>query len=119
MSHAFTTNERKPLTPQQKARLFMEREGRCHRCSRKLGPSDKWTDEHIIALQNGGTNEWKNRGICCAWCFRPKNAEDAKKAAKGRKIATRACGAHESKNPMPGSKRSKWKKHMDGRVTLR
>ena len=119
MTHAFHTNERKPLTPQQKARLFYERGGRCHRCKRKLRPGDKWTDEHVSALQNGGTNAWENRDITCSWCFKPKNKEDAKKAAKGRAVATRACGAHRAKKPMPGSKASKFKKHMDGRVTLR
>lgn len=119
MPHAFTTSERKALTPQQKARLFLERGGRCHRCRRKLGPSDKWTDEHVIALQNGGTNAWKNRDVCCGWCFKPKNREDAKKAARGRKVATRACGAHRAKNPMPGSRASKFKKHFDGSVSLR
>lgn len=86
---AFTTNARKPLTPQQKAKLFLERGGRCHRCKRKLGPADKWTDEHVIALENGGTNAWENRDITCSWCFKPKNAEDAKKAAKTRAVATK------------------------------
>lgn len=86
---AFTTNARRSLTAQQKAKLFLDRGGRCHRCKRRLGPSDKWTVEHFQALQNGGTNEWSNLAVCCAWCFQPKNAEDAKKAAKTRAVATK------------------------------
>jgi len=89
MTHAFTTNPRKPLTPQQKAKLFLERGGRCHRCNRRLGPSDTWTVEHIQALQNGGDNSWGNLHLCCSWCLAPKNAEDAKKAAKTRAVATK------------------------------
>lgn len=86
---AFETTPRKRLTDQQKAKLFLERGGRCHRCKRKLRVGDKWTDEHVEALQNGGTNDWENRDICCDWCFKPKNAEDAKKAAKTRAVATK------------------------------
>lgn len=85
----FVTNARKPLTEQQKARLFLERGGVCHRCKRKLGSGDKWTDEHVRALQNGGTNDWDNRDITCSWCFVPKNAEDAGIAAKARRVRTK------------------------------
>ena len=61
----------------------------CHRCGRKLRAGDIWTDEHVLALENGGTNDWENRDITCSWCFKPKNAEDDKTAAKTRAVATR------------------------------
>ena len=86
---AFVTNPRKSLTDQQKAKLFLERGGRCHRCGRKLRAGDIWTDEHVLALENGGTNDWENRDITCSWCCKPKNAEDDKTAAKTRAVATR------------------------------
>lgn len=120
--NAFTTNERKSLTPQQKAKLFLERDGRCHRCTRKLRSGDHWTDEHIIALQNGGTNDWENRGICCSNCFKPKNAEDAKKAAKGRRVAVQTFvprRERQSKKPMPFGKNSRFKKKMNGQIIER
>ncbi len=85
----FQTTPRKRLTDQQKAKLFLERGGRCHRCRRKLRVGDIWTDEHVLSLENGGTNDWDNRDICCSWCFKPKNAEDRKQAAKSRAVATR------------------------------
>lgn len=86
---AFTTNTRKSLTAQQKARLFLERGGRCHRCKRRLGPSDKWIVEHVQALQNGGDNEWDNLALTCSWCLPAKNREDQAKAAKTRRVATK------------------------------
>jgi hypothetical protein len=52
-----------------------------------------------------------------------KNAEDASKAAKGRAVAVAEIiptDQRQSKwQPMPGSRRSKFKKHMDGRVSRR
>ena len=46
------------LSEQQTAKLFLERHGCCRECGRKLGPSDNWIVEHIIALVEndvGGT----------------------------------------------------------------
>ena len=121
--HAFETNERKALTAQQKAKLFLERGGRCFQCKRKLGPGDKWTDEHVVALENGGTNEWSNRDVCCSWCFKPKNAADDKTAAKTRAVATKHVvpkSEQKSKSPpIPGSKRSPWKRKMNGELVRR
>ena len=121
--HAFKTNDRKALTDQQKARLFLERGGLCHCCGRKLGPADKWTDEHIIALENGGTNAWENRGICCSWCFKPKNAADDKIAAKTRAVATKHVVPKSERKtkgrPLAGTKASGWKKKINGETVRR
>lgn len=86
--NAFTTNPRKTLTDQQKAKLFLERHGCCRECGRRLGPADKWIVEHVIALENGGTNDWDNLGITCEWCKPKKDAADHAKAAKTRSVAT-------------------------------
>lgn len=121
--NAFVHEPRKPLTDQQKAKLFLEKGGRCHRCKRKLGPADIWTDEHVIALENGGTNDWSNRDITCSWCFKTKNAEDHGKAAKSRAVAVAhivpTSQRQKTGKPMPGTKRSGWKKKIDGTVERR
>ena len=85
---AFHHDPRKRLTDQQRAKLFLECGGMCHRCRRKLRPGDDWIDEHLTALENGGTNDLSNRGITCTWCKPHKDAEDHKKAAKSRHVAT-------------------------------
>lgn len=87
--HAFKHEPRKYLTDQQKAKLFLERNGCCRECGRRLTPSDKWIVEHVIALENGGTNDWDNLGITCEWCKPKKDAEDHGKAAKSRHVATK------------------------------
>ncbi len=116
--HAFRHTPREHLTDQERAKLFLERGGRCHKCGRKLGPADKWIAEHIIALSSGGTNAWSNWGITCAWCLPAKNAEDAAKVAKGRAIAVAHIVPTDQRMkrgpPLPGSRRSKWKRKMNG-----
>lgn len=77
---------RKPLSKKQRARLFLERGGRCHACRRKIRAGEKWIDEHYIALSNFGTNAWDNRCLTCYDCFVPKNRKDAKQGSKRRRI---------------------------------
>lgn len=77
------------LTAQQVAKLFLERHGCCRECGRRLGPSDEWIVEHVIALENGGTNDWDNLGITCVWCKPEKDARDHGQAGKQRRTAAK------------------------------
>ncbi len=121
--HAFRTEERKTLTDQQRAKLFLDRGGKCHRCTRKIRPGEKWYDEHIIALENGGTNDWDNRGISCHWCFPKKNKDDDAIAAKTREIAVGHIIPREQRKskwrPMPGGKKSGIRIKMDRTIEKR
>ena len=122
-THAFRHEPRQSLTDRQRAQLFLERGSRCHRCGRKIMGGEKWYDEHVHSLGTGGTNAWANRDITCVNCFPEKNAEDAKKVAKGKDVAV-ACIIPPSQRqkkgrPIPGSKRSGLKKKMNGEVVRR
>ena len=122
--HAFTTNAREDLTDQEKARLFLERGGRCHKCKRKLRPpADSWIVEHMRALENGGTNAWSNLGVTCDLCFPVKNAEDDKIAKKIRHGATKhlvpSGERKKSGRPLAGTKASGLRKKMNGEVERR
>ena len=77
------------LTPQKIVKLFLERHGCCRECGRKLGARDDYIVEHIIALENGGSNDWGNLGITCTWCKPKKDAEDHAAAAGNRSKATK------------------------------
>ena len=48
-NHTFRHEPRQYLTDQEKAELFLEKNGKCHMCKRKLGPADKWIVEHLTA----------------------------------------------------------------------
>ena len=121
--HAFKHEPREYLTDHQKAALFLERGGKCHKCERKLRSGSKWIVEHLIALSCGGTNDWKNLGITCEWCLPAKNAEDAAKAAKIRAVAVASVLPTDQRRkkgrPLVGSKRSGWRRKMDGTLERR
>lgn len=85
----FVHEPRKRFTAQERAKIFAMRGGRCHRCTRKLGPADTWILEHLIALENGGTNEEANMDVTCSWCEPEKTAEDHQAAGHSRRAFTR------------------------------
>lgn len=89
MTSPFKHEPRKRFTAQERAEVFAHRDGKCHICKRKLGPRDRWTLEHVIALENGGTNETDNLDVTCDWCEPTKTAEDHGKAGKSRRAYTK------------------------------
>lgn len=89
MTNPFDHVPRKRFTPQERAEVFVLRNGICHRCERKLGPQDHWILEHVIALENGGTNDIENMDVTCSWCEPEKTAEDHGKAGHARRAFTR------------------------------
>ena len=113
-THAFRHIPRERLTDHERAELFLERDGRCHMCDRKLRSGDRWVAEHLQSLAAGGSNEWENWRITCEWCLPAKNAADAKVAAKIKRVAIAhvipQSQRQKKSRPMPGSKRSGWKK---------
>lgn len=119
MSDPFHATPRRRLTPQQRAKIFVAHDGKCHKCGRNLHPGDKWTIAHIVALELGGTNDPDNLAPECEWCKPVVDREDHAKAAKARRTRTRHIGAHRPKRIMPGSRASRWKKKMDGTVVER
>lgn len=117
-THAFRHLKRERLTDQERVELFLERSGRCHRCTNRIRPGRPWYDEHLKSLATGGGNEWANRVLTCENCFPLKNADDAKKLAKQRAVAVAhvipPSQRQKRGRPIPGSKRSGWKHRMDG-----
>lgn len=83
----FVHEKRKRFTPQERAEVFARDGGHCQGgCTRKLGPSDDWDLDHIIALENGGSNDLSNVRTVCEWCHKGKTADDHHQAAKGRRV---------------------------------
>jgi len=89
MTNPFQHVARKRFTAQERAEVFALRMGRCCRCKRRLGPQDKWILEHLIALENGGTNDLENLEVTCSWCEPEKTAEDHTKAGHARRAYTK------------------------------
>lgn len=87
--NAFVHEPRQNFTPQQRAAIFADCSGKCHRCTRKISPGEYWIVEHLIALENGGTNDKGNLCITCDHCLPEKNAEDHAAHGKGRRAYTK------------------------------
>ncbi len=86
---SFQHAKRGSMTAQRIARIFQACGGRCHKCSRKLGPGDDYDIDHVVALENGGTDDDTNLAPCCDWCHVEKTADDHGQAGHGRRMATR------------------------------
>ncbi len=111
---------RRKFTPKQRAQFFAKAGGRCQKCTRKLGPGDKWHLEHVQALRNGGTNDDDNVEVWCAWCKPAKDKLDATTAAKNRRVHIKhhlpTAERKKQGRAMPGTRRSGLRKRMNGKV---
>lgn len=85
-------NDDTPAPPRVRDRVYEREAGKCHRCKRLIGPQEKWTLEHRIAIENGGKNQEDNLCCTCDWCLPIKNALDAAIKKKITKIRQRHLG---------------------------
>ncbi|MFY8105962.1 MAG: HNH endonuclease [Elstera sp.] len=110
---------RRKLTSARRAAIFRDAGGVCHLCSRKIAPGEPWQIEHVLALALGGADEPENCRPAHADCHAAKTAADVRAIRKADRQARRHAGIGKSRNPIPGSRASKWKRRMDGRIEER
>ena len=101
--------------------LFLKRKGTCTSCSQKIDAGKAWDIDHILPVALGGTNDSKNLQILCKPCHRSKTSQsDIPSIAKTKRLKARHLGARSpSTRPIPGSRRSPWKRKLDGSVVRR
>lgn len=98
-----------PAPPRVRLRVYDRELTKCHKCRRDIGPAEKWTLEHRIAISSGGRNAEDNLCCTCSWCLPIKNAVDAAIKKKIAKIKARHIGV---------KKKSRWpKRPMGGYVS--
>ena len=85
-------NDDQDVPQRVRVRVFDAKDGRCHRCSRKIGAGERWILEHVKALINGGQNRESNLAITCEWCLPEKNAEDMEEKSKVYEIRSKHLG---------------------------
>ena len=95
----------------------------CEGCGLVLGKK-RWEIDHTIpeALVVDKSRELtaadgKLLGLAC--CHKPKTVDDVGDIARAVRREARHLGIPRSSNPMAGSRKSRWKKRMDGTVVLR
>ena len=100
-------------------RVFERHGGICGLTGRKITVSDQWDCDHIVALINGGEHRESNLQPALRAAHRKKTAEDVAIKAKDASVRKKHLGLHVSNNPLPGGRRSKFKKKIGGGVVLR
>lgn len=97
-----------------------ERDGRtfmkCHICRGEIDlATTSWEAEHPVMYALGGKEVWPAH-----WrCHRTKTATDVSALAKGKRARDRNLGITRSTRPMPGGRRTAWKKKLNGEVERR
>ena len=107
------------IPPRVRLRVFEAHNGLCHLTGRKIMPGDKWDMDHVQALCNGGEHRESNLAPALRDAHRNKTAEDVKLRAKDDRIRKKHLGIYESKSEIPGSKKSRWKRKINGQVVRR
>lgn len=108
------------ITAKMRADIFLRHNGVCHLCSLKVHPGEEWDVSHEIPLEAGGKDDDTNWLVAHRKCHRVHTAKvDAPLIAKTKRMHQRHIGAKKSKNPIPGSRDSPWKRKMDGTVVRR
>ena len=111
---------RRNWTALRRAKVFEAHGGRCHLCGERIdGTREPWELEHIIPLALGGEDDERNVAPAHVSCHRAKTLIDKGNIAKANRVRAKHIGAHVSASPLPGGRKSKWKKKMDGTVVLR
>ena len=109
---------RERLTRKQYAALFLRQDGKCGCCGQKLvlkGGQPVCVDEHLNPLWRGGSNDLNNRELWCNPCTKPKTAREATDRSDVYRKRDKHIGAFKkSGRPLGGTKRSGWKKPMNG-----
>lgn len=108
------TSNDTPAPPRVRLRVFEVHGGFCALTGRKIRAGDAWELDHKTALINGGENRETNLQPVLKEAHKAKTAQDVAQKAKDRRVRSKHLGIHQSKNPLPGSKNSKWKQKVGG-----
>lgn len=106
---------RKPMTPARRLRIAEAHGWICDECGFPIDPvREKWDVDHELALGLGGADDDSNWRPLHVKCHKTKTAVDVGKMSKADAQRAAHLGAKTPKRPMPGSKRSGWRKPMYG-----
>lgn len=112
------TTTRRKMTPRRALKLWEMHKGVCVLCHQPIaGAREDWFIEHLLALENGGSDEDSsgNLGPAHLWHKAAKDAEDHSLAARAKRQKRALLGIKKRKGPpMMGSRESGWKRTMSG-----
>lgn len=112
---------RREFSKRVKLEAFERCKGLCENCTVKLGPLTGVEYDHRIPDALGGEPTLENCVVLCKTCHKLKTTKnDVPVIAKSKRVRSKHLNAKKpTGRPMPGSKRSKWKRKMDGSIVPR
>jgi 5-methylcytosine-specific restriction protein A len=111
---------RRTLSTTERLALFLRARGTCQACGWRLTPGTRWEVDHILPRALGGRDSPENLQVLCRACHGGKTArQDLPALAKTRRLKARHLGATRPRAVLPGSRASRWRKRLDGRVEWR
>jgi len=107
---------RRHISAKERLSIFTAAHGVCHICGGKIDAGrEAWEVEHVLPLNMGGDDFGANLQPAHVSCHRRKSKADAANDAKAKRQRQRTAGIpRQSRNPLPGSKRSNWKRTFSG-----
>lgn len=75
--------------------------------------------DHIVPAALGGSADISNCCACCRAHHRAKTKKDVATISKANRTRAAHWGAKTATRPLPGSKRSPWKRKLNGQVVKR
>lgn len=116
-------DKRPHLSDRERMRLFRLHGRKCHICRQPIdGLTQRWEVEHVIPrfmLGGAAADTDENMQPAHVDCHRLKSKDDSADRARTIRRETRNAGGHRSKTPLPGGRRSRWKRKLDGTVVDR
>lgn len=112
---------RRRLSTRDRAAVFATHEGVCCFCRGRIQAGERWHVHHETPLELGGADDCSNWVPAHEKCHRSHTAAvDVPNIARAKRLEAKHFGAHTpSRRVIPGSKRSSWKRTIDGKVVPR
>jgi len=101
---------RRSISTRERVSIFQSAGGLCHICGGRIAIGDSWDVEHVIPLAQGGEDGGENLKPAHTRCHKGKSAKDATDTARAKRREATHLGCKTSRNPLPGSRSSGWKK---------
>ena len=99
-------------------RLSLRQEGKCALTGVRLRAGHFHAD-HIKPLKKGGEHRESNLQLISDEAHSLKTSEEATEQAKVNRIIAKRLGLKKTRNPIPGSRQSAFRKKFDGTVERR
>lgn len=114
------SRDRQEFSKKTKLEAYTRANGHCEVCTAKLFVG-KFQYDHVIPDALGGEATLSNCRVACSACHDHKTfGEDIPFIARAKRRAADHAGAKTpSRNPLPGGRRSKWRKKISGEVVPR